>query len=266
MARPTSCPKAQPTSTSIETISPIRRPQSTLATIENNHPLQRLRSPSRTISLIVHTLGLISFVNSFYWLEIHPNHINSAYGWHFQYLTIIGLLLATLTFGFGVLADLTLSRTLFRLKNVLSVCSAPMEVLISLLYWGLRAINPELVVPKELELPLAPDLGFHAIPSIALVIDLLLLSPPWTITALPSFGLSVSIAMGYWWWIERCYERNGFYPYPIFDMVPWAGRVGLFVGSAVVMAMNTAVLGWVYGVVNGRVGGAMGKGKVGKEL
>jgi hypothetical protein len=66
---------------------------------------------------------------------------NEAYGWHFQYLTVIGLSLSTLTFIFAILADVTLSRRLFLIKNLLSVCSAPQEVLISVLYWGLRLVS-----------------------------------------------------------------------------------------------------------------------------
>ncbi len=57
-----------------------------------------------------------------------------------QYLTIIGLSLATATFAIGLLADLTGSPALFRAKNALSVASAPMACLISVLYWSLRAV------------------------------------------------------------------------------------------------------------------------------
>ena len=46
-----------------------------------------------------------------------------------------------MTFATGLLADLTMSRRLFVLKNVLSVGSAPMEVLISVLYWTLRTVS-----------------------------------------------------------------------------------------------------------------------------
>lgn len=66
---------------------------------------------------------------------------NEAYGWHFQYLTVIGLTLSTLTFIVAFIADVTLSSRLFLIKNLLSVCSAPMEVLISVLYWGLRLVS-----------------------------------------------------------------------------------------------------------------------------
>ncbi|KAJ9605222.1 hypothetical protein H2200_010612 [Cladophialophora chaetospira] len=222
--------------------------------LPRRHPLQRHPSPSRSLSFILHITGLASFSYSYNWLLTHPNHINSAYGWHFQYLTIIGLTLATTTFLLGLFADLTLSPRLFRAKNVLSMCSAPMEVLVSLLYWGLRVIDPELVVPKELELPLPPDLGFHAAPSALLLVDLLFFSPPWTIAFLPSLALSTGIALAYWFWIELCYSYNGFYPYPLFALLDTTQRMELFGGSAVVMAGVTVVLKWLYGRVNGVVG------------
>lgn len=66
---------------------------------------------------------------------------NESYGWHMQYLTIIGLSLAATTFSIGLLADILSSRRLFSLKNALSVASAPMEVLISLLYWTLKIVR-----------------------------------------------------------------------------------------------------------------------------
>lgn len=213
--------------------------------------MQRLQSPSRSISAIVHILGLASFTYSFNFLSANPNHINSSYGWHFQYLTIIGLSLATLTFVLGLLADLTLNRRLFFFKNILSCCSAPMESLITFMYWGLRAIDPELVVPKELELPLPPDLAFHLIPTLMLVIDLLFLSPPWAISALPAFILSLGIAFTYWFWIEICYSKNGFYPYPLFTLLDTKQRAGLFAASAGLFTLSTIVLKWLYGKVNG---------------
>lgn len=215
------------------------------------HPLQRILSPSRGFSALVHLLGLSSFVWSFKYMHENPNHANEAYGWHFQYLTVIGLSLSTLTFTIGLLADVTLSARLFLLKNLLSICSAPLEVLISILYWGLRMIDERLVVPDWAVIPLKADISFHAVPSIVLLIDLFLLSPPWTITILPALGLSSTIAFGYWFWIERCFSYNGWYPYPIFEQLPFQGRVGLFALSAIVMALSTGTLKWLYGRVNG---------------
>ncbi|KAF7719070.1 Integral membrane protein [Penicillium ucsense] len=181
----------------------------------------------------------------------NPNRANEAYGWHFQYLTVIGLTLSTVTFLVALLADLTLSRRLFLIKNLLSICSAPMEVLISVLYWGLRLIDERLVVPDWATIPLHADLGFHAVPSIVMLLDLLFFSPPWTISALPSLGLSSAIAFGYWVWIERCFLYNGWYPYPIFEQLSTTGRAGLCSLSAVVMAVSTVTLRWLFGRING---------------
>lgn len=80
------------------------------------------------------------------------------WGGQYQFLTIIGLVFSILTFACGLLADLTLNRQLFELKNGLSVCSAPLEVLVSILYWGLCAIDKKLVVPPDLHLPFLPDM------------------------------------------------------------------------------------------------------------
>ncbi|KAK4500524.1 hypothetical protein PRZ48_008713 [Zasmidium cellare] len=217
------------------------------------HPLQRLPSPSRGASALLHTIGLASFAYSFNYLVTHPNPVNESYGWHLQYLTIIGLSLATVTFAVGLLADLTLSHRLFQIKNILSVASAPMECLISLLYWGLRAIDPKLVLPDWAPpLALTDDFSFHAMPAISLVVDLLFFSPPYTIAFLPALGLSGFIAFGYWFWIERCYQVNKFYPYPIFEILNTTQRVGLFAFSALLMTTATALLVWLYAVVNGK--------------
>lgn len=98
-----------------------------------------------------------------------------------------------------------------------------------------------------------------------LLVDLLFFSPPWTITVVPALGLSAGIAFTYWFWIELCYSRNGFYPYPLFEILGTGERVGLFGGSAVVMTASTVVLKWVYGRVNG-VGGLSRPGDVKKGL
>ncbi|KAI6820101.1 integral membrane protein [Hortaea werneckii] len=223
------------------------------------HPLQRLPSPSRGMSALLHSLVLCSFAYSFDYLVRHPNPFNDSYGWHMQFLTIIGLSLATATFAVGLLADLTLSHRLFVLKNTLSVASAPMECLISLLYWGLRAIDQKLVLPDWApRISLGADLSFHAIPALALVIDLLFFSPPYTIAFLPALALSSAIAAGYWFWVETCASANGFYPYPIFDILDTPQRAGLFAFAALIMGISTVMLRGMYLQVNGRGEGAPG--------
>ncbi|KAF2474641.1 uncharacterized protein BDR25DRAFT_322844 [Lindgomyces ingoldianus] len=201
------------------------------------HPLQRLESPSKGFSGVVH---------------------NDSYGWHFQYLTIIGLSISTLCFTSGLLADATSSHTLFTLKNYLALVAAPIELLISLLYWGLRAIDPALVIPPDLPmLPFWTDLCFHLFPSLLLSLDAILLSPPWPTNPVnpnaPFVTLvaSMAISFTYWFWIELCHSHNGFYPYPIFALLGTWQRIGLFVVSGVTMWLLGAGLRMGYTRVNG---------------
>ncbi|KAF1981856.1 hypothetical protein K402DRAFT_439197 [Aulographum hederae CBS 113979] len=217
------------------------------------HPLQRVESPSRGLSFVLHLFGLASYAYSFAYLVLNPNPVNDSYGWHFQYLTILGLSLATGTFIMGLIADITLSPRIFAYKNALSVASTPMEVVISILYWGLRLIDERLVLPTWAP-PIATtaDLSFHLIPSLLLTLDLLLFSPPYSITFLPTSLLSLAIAFGYWFWVELCFSHNGFYPYPIFAQLSTPWRVVLFAGSAAVFTGSTEGLKGVYGWVNGR--------------
>ncbi|KAL2045447.1 hypothetical protein ABVK25_012091 [Lepraria finkii] len=222
-----------------------------MAESPRKYALRKVSSPSLYgFSALIHFLGLSSFTFSYVWLVDNPTPINGSYGWHFQYLTIIGLTIATFSFTAGALADLTSSIRLFHIKNALSICSTPLEVLVSMLYWSLRVIDKDLVIPDWAQLPLFADLSFHAIPQVLLLVDFLLLSPPWRVTVTQAMGLSSAFAMLYWLWVQKCFEHNGFYPYPIFGMFGLYGRIGLFILSTVTMTANTVALKWLYGMVN----------------
>ncbi|KAF2740497.1 hypothetical protein EJ04DRAFT_508014 [Polyplosphaeria fusca] len=226
--------------------------------LRRRHPLQRLESPSRGFSGVLHVMGLLSFYTSFKFLTDNPNLINDSYGWHLQYLTIIGLSIATTCFIFGLFADITSSHLLFTIKNYLALVAAPIEILISMLYWGLRAIDTSLVIPPDLPmLPVLADFGFHLFPALLLAADVVLLSPPWpTSPTNPNASAimltaSTMISFSYWYWIELCYSHNGFYPYPIFALLNTLQRVGLFAMSGIMFWMVGSGLRWIYAVVNG---------------
>jgi hypothetical protein len=59
------------------------------------------------------------------------------------------------------------------------------------------------------------------------------------------------VAFSYWWWIELCFKHNGFYPYPIFEMLSTGQRVGLFATSGAIMWGVGGALRVVYAWVNG---------------
>ncbi|KAL1793402.1 hypothetical protein ACET3X_008384 [Alternaria dauci] len=229
-----------------------KKPGEVEPTTSRRHPLQRFDSPSKGFSGALHVAGLISFYSSFKFLADNPNIFNESFGWHLQFLTIIGLSLSTVTFVFGLAADLTstalskspsltsdppavaISEHLFRLKNYLALVAAPIEVTITIY-----------------------DLGFHLVPAVVLALDYILLSPPWPTTPMnesaPIITLSLStvVAFAYWIWIEICFSRNGFYPYPIFAMLTTNQRIGLFVVSGVIMWVVGGLLRVLYAKING---------------
>lgn len=120
----------------------------------------------------------------------------------------------------------------------------------------INQIDEKLVLPDWApRLPLHTDLSFHAIPALSLVIDLLFFSPPYTMAFLPALALSGCIAFGYWFWIERCYQFNNFYPYPIFEMLGTVERVGcdpvnhhlcLYVTDNVIVYSPSPRLSWLW--------------------
>ncbi|KOS16680.1 UPF0641 membrane protein [Escovopsis weberi] len=223
------------------------------------HPLQRLPSPSPSVSLLVHSLGFLSFSSSFHFLFSWDTPIATSYGWYLQFFTIIGLAVSHLCFTLALLADLSSSRALFRLKNVLAVAAAPLESVITLLYWGFSAVDPDLIVPAEYDLPFVQDLGFHAAPAVFLLLDMLLLSPPWTISTTGAAGLAFGLMAAYWVWVELCFSHNGSYPYPLFEILSTWQRAALFACSAVIATASIMASKWLYARVNGS--GVPGKAK-----
>lgn len=236
----------------------------------SRHPLQRLTAPSRSLSLILHAAGILSFTYNFLFLYSWETPISGSYGSHFQFLTILGLAASLIAFILGLAADITLNQTLFQLKNAINVITTPLEFVISVLYWGIHLINPELLFADEFRLPLLTDIGFHLAPAVFLTADLILFSPPWTIPAYAVMLLSTGLAFMYWYWVELCFSVNGWYatrfqvllfplaanrvtryPYPMFAVLNTTQRALLFTFAAGLSTMSSVALKWVYGKVNG---------------
>ncbi|CAD6504505.1 BgTH12-00015 [Blumeria graminis f. sp. triticale] len=206
--------------------------------------------PKRRISNILQLLGILSFSLSYKYLHDNPSYINESYGWHFQFLTIIGLTGSMATFVAGVLANMTHYEFLFYIKNKLAQCFTPLEILITILYWGICSIDRSLIIPPGLYLAPIADIGFHAMPALLLGIDFFYLSPPWRVRLPQALGLSFTISFLYWNWVEHCHSHNKFYPYPLFELLNTTQRFILFSSAALLMAGSIMVLQVLYRKVN----------------
>lgn len=215
------------------------------------HHLQRLVSPSPSASLLLHLLGVATLGKSFHSLFIWDTPFAQAYGWYLQFLTIIGLALSLSVFVLAAIADVSGGMTLFRLKNLISIAVTPLEVLISALYWGICVIDTSLIVPPGYEIDIWADAGFHLAPAAFLTLDFILFSPPWTVSAYGMMSLSAVFAFAYWCWVEVCFSKNGWYPYPIFGLLNTTQRALLFALSACLVTLLSGLLKWTHGLVNG---------------
>ncbi|KAF5656560.1 hypothetical protein FHETE_10944 [Fusarium heterosporum] len=96
--------------------------------------------------------GVLAFGQgpSFYLLTTWDSMYARAFGWYFQFLTVIGVATSLITFALGLAADLTHQDVLFRAKSAVTILATPLEVLITFLYWSIRSHDPTLLMSQEL--------------------------------------------------------------------------------------------------------------------
>ncbi|KAI9595573.1 FAR-17a/AIG1-like protein [Syncephalis fuscata] len=179
-----------------------------------------LQSKSRTA---VHAAGLSSFSFSFWLLTQLTNKADNAFGWHFIYLTIIGLGLSALVYFLALLHDIRPNpRKLF------------IEALITLLYWSIVLYDDTLMHGDDQEkLPFLLDATYHLLPAIALWIEFLAYSNNFK-HSIKHIYVIYSFALLYGIWLQVCYYYNGFWPYPFFGLMDHHHRLAVYLSSATI--------------------------------
>lgn len=150
----------------------------------------RPANPSPALRSIWYSMGLASCsfaFSQFKHLEaITGSAITKQFGGHYQFLTNISLFLTFVTLLLSLSHTLSPSLPFTReLKTLASIMTMPMEVLVSILYWTVLAIDPKLLIPQKrvddplnpgqfvmetIRLPLMVDLSMHAFPAILLLV------------------------------------------------------------------------------------------------
>lgn len=120
-----------------------------------------------------------------------------------------------------VLPHFPFSPVFDTLKTLLSTLAVPIEGLVSLLYWGMRLVDPSLLVPPDATfmIPPALDLAIHALPAAFLWADFLCFSPRMSARVRPN-RIAAGATAGYAVWMEYAARRNArgtapFFPYPL---------------------------------------------------
>ncbi|PWN25657.1 hypothetical protein BDZ90DRAFT_208682, partial [Jaminaea rosea] len=171
--------------------------------------------------------------------------LSSQFGGHYQFLTNLSLAFTFATLLASLAHTLSPSvRPLRVVKRLLATFTLPAELMVSLLYWTVLAINPSLLIPERevadplnpgqfvmepVRLPWVVDLTMHAFPAIFLVVDFLFFSPPLPLsvrrltTSWPTYSAGLAV-FAYWGWESLCASKNGHYPYPLLGLMSTTQR------------------------------------------
>ncbi|KAI9301072.1 FAR-17a/AIG1-like protein [Cunninghamella echinulata] len=204
--------------------------------VKKNKKEESTFSLSQYTCLALNVTGLFSNLLTFYaihYLYINP-YAEQAFGGHFQYLTIIGLAIATVAFAVNMVRVFS-PASLEMLYEVVYHVATPLEAIISVLYWTMVLVDPELLIPKDIEpIPLLVDLGLHLYPTICLWIDLFFFKPTFK-RSWRHFIYIYSFVGFYYGWSYYCKLRNGHWPYPFLDEFPnaWARFSFYFISGTV---------------------------------
>lgn len=198
------------------------------------------------IPLVLHGSAIWVYGRALYFLLYESRTlINESYGSHFQYLTILGLCASLLTQFVGVLSVFFARSSFLRgLKKRLNLLAAPTELLISLLYWSIKSIDPKLLIDPKINatLPQWVDLSIHVYPAIVEVLDVLFYTSRFNTSSISVFTLFSVITGLYWSWVHHTFSKNGFFPYPLLELLDQQKRVALFVGATVILTISYKIL------------------------
>ncbi|KAI7850985.1 FAR-17a/AIG1-like protein [Circinella umbellata] len=177
--------------------------------------------------LLLNIVGLLSNAYGFSSLTgIFPPDIG--FGGLFQFLTIIGLTLATITFALKIIR-FVIPNALEDIYKSVAYVTTPMEGLITLLYWPMVIYSKDLLQHQEVPfvLPLPLDMSLHLWPAVLLWIDFLLFDIEFVRSKTHIYVIYIFTLL-YLGWSSYCFARNGFWVYPFLAEFSTIGRATFF--------------------------------------
>ncbi|KAI8981817.1 FAR-17a/AIG1-like protein [Mycotypha africana] len=186
----------------------------------------------RLMSLVINLIGLYSNIYALKNLNKPPfeNPAFLGFGGKYQFLTILGLTIATIAFGLKVIRFFV-PRFSPVIYAIVTNIATPMEGLISVLYWTMMLVDPNLLLPKDSPgIPLLLDLTLHLFPALFLWIDFLVFDIEFK-RSNAHVGTIAIFSIFYFFWSWYCQFKNGFWVYPFLEAFSLPLRLGFFVGS-----------------------------------
>ncbi|KAI8391632.1 FAR-17a/AIG1-like protein-domain-containing protein [Radiomyces spectabilis] len=179
---------------------------------------------------VVPTVGLVSNLWALHCVVVSLPL--PGFGGHFQFLTILGLLVATLAF-FLKVVRLFVPGAFDSMHEMVVNIATPVEGLITVLYWPMVLYNRDLLASPDVAfiLPLRLDLSLHFWPAVFLWVDFLAFNVEFKRTW-RHIVVIYSFAILYYFWTSYCYSRNQFWVYPFLAEFSDTGRMLFFIACA----------------------------------
>lgn len=197
------------------------------------------------LRILVHLLGALQFSYSVYYdwnyVVIPPSvsNIGSAYGGKFKFLTFWDAIIQSAFFWICLINDFIGSNeisarpksSIRAFKDFLhSTIAFPLAVFVSVTFWGLYAIDRELVFPKALD-AFFPNWLNHVMHTNILIFTVVELICSFRIYPSRKKGLGalISFMLVYLIWTFVIYAKSGHWVYPVMEVLNWPQRILFFV-------------------------------------
>lgn len=199
---------------------------------------------------LVYVLGFTSFAYAIYYdafvLEL-PEHIHSkseAFAGRAKYLTFLNMCLQCLFFLVCLLALITGSKNITKVKDIMFASAAfPIGIFVAVIFWGLWAVDRELIFPKKLDgfIPAWLNHFMHTT-----VLPLQLYELTFSSHKYPSRviggGITSILILSYVIWIHVIYHYGGFWVYPVFRVLTPTTRP-VFMAVCCLMGFTLYIIG-----------------------
>lgn len=192
------------------------------------------------LKVAFHLFSAIQFFTGCYY---DYNYVNipstTPYGGKFKYLTYLDALIQTAYFILALLNDVfgtnepspSYKPAIRRVKDtVFSALAFPLAVFVAVTFWGIYAVDRELILPRNID-PVFPLWLNHVMHTNILVFILIELLTSFRMYPSRKLGLSILtfFMLSYLLWIHIIYFKTGSWVYPVLNVLNWPLRVFFYV-------------------------------------
>ena len=209
---------------------------------------QMIKKANKLAAPTIQAAGALSFLYASYWqmmvirvpLSLAPNR--DKFGGVLKYLTFLNMVLQFVFFTVALLANFTGKRSrLVRVRDVMFASAAfPIGMFVGLVFWGLWAIDRELIFPVAMD-AYFPSWLNHLMHTTVLplqVMELFLVRHTYPSRKVGG-AITAALTLAYLLWINVIAYYGGFWVYPVFKVLTLGQRGG-------VMALLSGVGGLLY--------------------